>query len=433
MHNKAPHSTPAHCAAAARRRRYGPLLLVALLLAVLTPAAGAQEEDDEAEEPSSGWEFVPGAAADFAAGLIDPSELEASGLDPSELVPSPAGALEAGFDPRGLFIDHIDVRLLPLVFRILDPWARPIPDLGPDDLEASIGEASVPVAAVDWYGSYETPEVAAAWSERDDAQADWHDPSDWHDPVDGAAAGLAPDGARHLVIFMQIGEHDHVGLDRGLIWGHLKSLPGLERLLRSLGPSDRVALISHGAHMELWHDFTSDHRAVHDLLFDTVGYGEPETRPRAGGGPSLARAFEHYGIRDITNTAEAMRVLAEALAEIPGIKDVLYIGWSFAGPKGELKSAITTLSDHQSVVSVLVSKQSDSWRGGTLEALATYTGGIIEGTLRFPGRSVDRMIRSLSGHYVVSLDLSGRDDLEGELVLRVKGREAKIVSRPYVF
>ena len=402
------------------RRRLTILTVLLTLAAVSIPTFGQEDTDPpEEDELSSGWEFVPGGAAHVAAGLIEPAELGETGGD----------GWAAGFDPQGMFIDHVDVRLLPLVFRILDPWAQPIRDLRPEDLEATIGEETVPVAAVDWYGTYETPAVNDPLSRRGALEGVGEEEM-LAEPADAFDVGTE---TRHLVIFVQIGEHDHVGLDRRLVWGHLKALPGLERLLHNLGPEDRVALVSHGSHMELWHDFTDDHQAIQNLLFDTIGYGEPESVPRAEEGPSLARAFEFYGIRDIANTAEAVRVLAEALAEIPGIKDVVYIGWSLAGAQDDLQAALRTLREHQSVVSVIVSKQSNNWRGGNLEAMAVHTGGTIEGTLQFPGRAVDRISRSLAGHYVVSFDLSGRDDLEGPLVLRVKGREAKIVARPYVF
>jgi len=64
-----------------------------------------------------------------------------------------------------------------------------------------------------------------------------------------------------------------------------------------------------------------------------------------------------------------------------------------------------------------------------LRTVAADTGGTYEKTNRYSQQAVEKLIRAISGYYVLTLDRSGLSDPLPDLEIRVPGRQARILIR----
>ncbi|MEM1178804.1 MAG: hypothetical protein AAGM22_10715 [Acidobacteriota bacterium] len=317
----------------------------------------------------------------------------------------------------GAFSDEIVVEILSLRVRILDPLGQPVTGLRPEDVVASIGDAPVPVTAVDFED----------YASRGDEMPETFDEAPREAALEFSVVEAPP---RQVVILMQIGGHDVAFLEPSYVRGHQQSLPGIRGLIDSLAPGDWVALLAYDVRLKVWSDFTQDHAAVKAMLPDTIGFATPPRPKPSPRGPSLLRAIRPGLFEDATNPGLAMTVIAGGLDHTPGEKDIVYVGWDIGGHHHTLSALLRSGVR----VSVLDVTQADAHLlGGPLMKVAYATGGTYESIFRWPQRAPRRIARSISGHHTITLDIEAARDAKGPLKITVPGRDVAIHMRRYTF
>ncbi len=340
------------------------------------------------------------------------------------------------------FIEEITVAQRQIVARIVDSRGAPLPDLVPRDLVARVGKREVPVVAIDWHSSRrpaaETATISpailpAVLPATADALPRRGEPLL---PIEGEPVG-EPAG-KLVVLFVQIGHHMVVTLDETTIGGHLKILPHVRGLVRGLHPDDLVAVVSFDSRLKLWHDFTRDREVIAETLWDSIGFGRPPSRPTAAA-PSLAAHFDFDAARRAANTEEALKVLADALTPLPGVKELIYLGWGLGRyTQGfgmimptSYNEAVTKLASAQATVHVLdVTQASGHALASGLKSVAVATGGTYASTYDFASRKVDELARVISGYYVVTIDRSDRPEVRGRLRIELREKDGTVLFRP---
>ncbi len=352
--------------------------------------------------------------------------------------PSPSGEPAPGQDgePRATFGDSLDVAISFHIVRVLDQNGTPVLDLGPEDFRA-IGEAGEPRTV-----------VAAEWHDSGRAVEHWTTPrrGTTLPPVEAAEAteAVAPAGARLaglpgklVVVFVQ------ADFNGRRIYGHLKQLPNVAKLLSTLPPRDRVAVVGFDSHMELWQDFTTDRGAAREAVWMAIHFGaDPPAAARRPeiDTPSLATRLDADAMADAAFAENALELLGDALAAFPDDeKVVLFLGWGlgrygFGGFRmrpDDYPQAVAALRRSNASVFVLdiMDATSHTLEIG-LKRVAAQTGGVYVRTATNPMQAFRRVAQALSGHYLLSLDRSGGST--GPVIFSVRGRErqTRVLAHP---
>ncbi len=319
--------------------------------------------------------------------------------------------------------EEITVSLFSVIARIVDSRGEPLSDLSPSDLVVRVGSQEIPVLSLDWFSSgSESAQVPVAElaEARGLARSGELAMAETRDLVDG----------KLLVLFLQ------VDFEPSRLAGHLKLLPDIEKLLQSLAPNDRVAILSFDSHLKLWQDFSRNRETTFETLKQAVSTGTPVAR--RGQAPSLYEHFDQRTAKDVTNPERALEVIADSLALIPGQKDILYLGWGLGQYVGgvvqmtpDYAPAVRALDAADATVFVLDVSQSDSHSLELgLQQVAAHTGGTYSKTFHFASQAVKRLARSLSGHYVINLDRSALPGAKGRLTISLRARTGSVLFKP---
>lgn len=327
--------------------------------------------------------------------------------------------------PDTTFEDEITVSLSTVVVRAVDTWGRPILDLGPNDFRALVGGEEVPVLAVDWVTSSEPAEAPALTSETAETAGE-------------PEAVLAPEVAaaregKLVVFFVQ------ADLEKSRISGHMRLRPHLHQMLGTLAPEDLAAVVSYDSHLKLRLDFTRDLDAVRAALDRSMIFGE-EPEVVVSEPVSLARRFDAAAGRRAASPERALEVTAKAVKSLPGEKTMIYVGWGlgrFGGGGVKMTPAFApamrALKAARMAVFVLDVTSADSHDlGAGLQIAAETTGGLYLSTFRLPSLATEILSRTISGHYVLTLD-SDRlpEGAMGALRIELRDRHrGSVLARP---
>jgi hypothetical protein len=434
---------------AAVRLRLSHALASALLALLLTsaPAVGQGPPPDPPADPPA--DPPPGSAAGPAGVPLPdlgdedvPRRPALAPPPPSAAASAPSSSPAAGpgepgeqagqADPQAAFGDVVNVVNATFVVRVLADDGSPVLGLGGDSFVAvdETGER-LPVVAVEWVASGEAVESWEAQS-RDQVGP----PPD----VGLHAAGptsprLAELPGKLVVVFVQ------ADFNGPRIYGHLKMLPNVARLLYTLAPRDRVAVVSFDSHMELWQDFTTDREAARYAVWRAVHFGadppagRPRSRPR---GPSLAAHLDEAEMAGAAYAENALELLGNALQAFPDDKVVLYVGfglgrYGFGGfqmrPNDYPQAREALRRSNASVFVLDVMDAASHTLEIGLQQVAADTGGLYVRTATNPMQAFRRMAQALSGYYVVTVDASGRERKKVELSLDGVGRGTRLLVR----
>lgn len=331
-----------------------------------------------------------------------------------------AGQLVRGDDrPAEAFRDSLDVHRIEVDVRVIDRRGEPIPGLGAADFRVRIGGREVTVEAVEWS---DVPSPAGDAAEGGEASA--RRPGRQARPE-----AVEPRTGRLIVVFFQTADF----YMESKASGHLRMLPRIQGWIDSLAPGDRVALLRYGARLDLDTDFTTDHdlarRAVHRVILgrpDPTERAAPETAaPPATTGPSLADHLDPEAARRAASPEKALRLVAEALTEIPGPKALVWVGWGLGTrhfgrvqSERDYEPAMTALETGRTAVFVLDVSEADyhTLEDG-LRQVAWASGGTYSGTWHFPDTAVRLLDQALAGRYTLVLAAPRLE--EGEHRLRI--------------
>ena len=310
------------------------------------------------------------------------------------------------------FIDRIAVERVLLDLRIVDSAGRPLLGLGPSDVAVTVDGNPAVVDSLRWVSS--TTPYAEGLA-----------------PEEAAAAGVEPAPAgRLIVLFFQkdISESTRVT-------GLMRMKGRAAKLLDSLQPEDRVAILSFDTQLRLWTDFTTDRHRLRriverSILMENPAQFVPEDPP------SLAASFDDDDARRAASAEAGLLVLARALAPLPGTKSVAFFGFGLGQLSGgrvsmlpEYEAARQALKDARaSVFSLDVTDADYHDLELGLQQVAGDTGGFYVKTHLFPALAMDRLEGALAGYYSLSFEKpflpKGAHDIEVRLV----GRKGEVLS-----
>jgi len=354
---------------------------------------------------------------------------------------SPAGAArpQDKQDPKdqdkkdaASFTGVIDVAIVSVVVRVVDTWGRPILGLKPEDFRVRAGKREIPVTGLDWIG--ESGVEGPAQSETSPVPA----PSVQEEST-AEALPTPPASGKLVVFFVQ------ADLTPTRISGQLRLRPFTRKLLATLSPRDRVAVVSYDSHLKLWQDFTADRDATHATLDQAMLFGdEPARSDLAAGDPiSLADHFDRADAFAAASPERALEILGRALEPLKGEKTMVFLGWGLGrfSPSGisgvqmtpAYKPAVRALRAAHASVFVLdvTSADGHSLEAG-LEGIAEATGGMYLSTFRLPDQATGILAKAISGHYLLTLDRAQLSSEPGAVSIELREKSGTVLARPVV-
>jgi len=316
-------------------------------------------------------------------------------------------------DPRAS--GSITVERLVLDVHVTDSRGKVIPDLVADDFEVRIGGSSAEIDTVEFI-AFERNASTLPPRRLD---------SERRVEIGGESRG------RMIVLFFQ------TDFARQRVKGQMRILHHLDRMIETIEPYDRVAVVQHDSHLRIRQDFTSDHaklrRAIRESL--SVGGGTtPESVPE----PSLLEELDPDQMRNAATPERALLLLGNALSKFEGPKTMLMLGWglghfSRSGVRMDHLYTPARKALELSRTSVFVLDISDADYHSLEVALikvAEDTGGFYVKTHLFPTMAMDRFTRTIEGRYevVVKRPISVSAGRSHPVQVRVKQRGATALA-----
>jgi VWFA-related protein len=237
---------------------------------------------------------------------------------------------------------------------------------------------------------------------------------------------------RTIVLFIQTDFARHPTRTHG----QLNFLRYTDEMIEAFAPEDRFAVFSFDSHLKFRLDLTSDKKQVIDAITDSISIDHPPPPPVVAE-PSLAKHLDREAMRRAAHSETALLLVAHALKFVPGPKSLLLLGWGLGERsafgvrmKNDWKAARYALDAARVSIFALDTSYADyhDLEIG-LATAAAETGGFYAKTHLFPGIAVERLHRTLGGHYELTLRAS--QSLKPDthpLDVRVKRRGARILA-----
>lgn len=318
--------------------------------------------------------------------------------------------LLAGVQDPPRYTEKVNVARVLIDARAIDGRGRPLPGLAASNFQVKIDGRPARVESVQW--------VAGALAESD------MNPGPY--PV-----GSMPAVEGRLVVFLF-----QKSLESSRVTGFMRMLLNLRSFLDAFTRHDRLAVLSFDTRLRLWLDFTADMDRVRDVFARNLLFGGPAPVSEARF-PSLRATLEAHRA-DRTYTIEsALRLIADALAPLPGAKTVVLVGHGFGrlGAGGVLMENDyddTREALQRARVSVfsldVTDADSHSLETG-LRMVAEDTGGFFERTHIFSRRALDRLGAALAGHYVLIVEKPDAKRGVHRIEVKLKDRDGSVLAR----
>jgi VWFA-related protein len=273
---------------------------------------------------------------------------------------------------------EITVERIIIDAHVIDPKGNPIEDLRPSDFRVRIDGKPAEVEAVEWIPAERDvlPQI-----------------------VDEEPASTPPPG-RLLIFFFQ------TDFQRARVRGQMRMISYAIQFLETLLPGDRVAVVQFDSHLKVRQDFTADREKLRQAITKSLLIHEvppPEPVPL----PSLQSRLNFEEARRAASPERALFLLGNALLPIPGPKSLIMFGWGLGrytavGVYMERDYTLARRALEQARTAVFSLDISDadyhSLEVGLKKASAD-TGGFYVKTHLFPKFAMDKLQRTLSGHY----------------------------------
>lgn len=307
-------------------------------------------------------------------------------------------ALLVAATARAQVTESITVARILLDVRVTDYQGEAILDLDADDFAVEIEGRKAKIESVTW-----VPDTAAAR-----AIAGVDEP----EPLPDTDESPAPSG-RLFVVFVQT----DFSRATSRLAGQMKFFQQVNQIIDSLEPEDRVAVFSFDSHLKFRLDFMNDKARILGAIKDSTSIDEPSWPPVVPN-PSLARRMDREQMKKVSTSEAALVLVGNALRPIPGPKNLLLMGWGLGERVGgqvvmrrEYPIAKRVLESARATVFALDTTDADyhDLELGMQKAAAD-TGGFYAKTNRFPQIAINRLQRTLQGHY--ELEVRRPDDLK---------------------
>jgi VWFA-related protein len=293
--------------------------------------------------------------------------------------------LPAQQPPR--FTERVDVPRIILDARVIDDRGDPVLGLDAGDFRVRIDGKPARVETATWVGGVDMERRAL--------------PS-------GAPAQATPPRGRsgRLVVFLF-----QKDLEPSRIVGLLRMLLKSRDFLDTLGPNDRVAILSFDSYLKVWTDFTNDREVLDRVLAHGVLFERPPIL-EASGTPSLVRGLDPRRSRRTYTIEGALEAIGGALAPFDGSKSLVLVGHGFGrlsrgrvdmeNEYGPARHAL--VASRTAVFSLDVTEADYHSLEAGLELVAEQTGGFYARTHIFPDNAVRRLSGALAGYYVLFVE-----------------------------
>ncbi len=284
--------------------------------------------------------------------------------------------------------ERITVERILIDARVTDSYGNPITSLKPDNFRVRIDGKPSKVESVDWI-----PETAAA---RELAEID-RPPAE----VNTTLNVPAPRG-RLFVFFFQTDFARHPSR----VLGQMDILQRIDSFLDFLEPDDRVAILSFDSHLKFRLDFSDNKAQIAAAMNDAILINEPNTPPIVPM-PSLRSRLDPAAMKKAATPDDALLILGNALRPIPGPKSMIFFSWGmgrYSGGRVYMEhgyaAARQALEGARVSVFSLDFTQADAHSLAVgLGKVAEDTGGFYASTFRFPAIAIERLHKTLAGHY----------------------------------
>jgi hypothetical protein len=312
--------------------------------------------------------------------------------------------------------------------RVTEFAGEPITDLVAADFDVRIGGKRAIVESAEWIpdtvdgwqlavgGGPSTPDASAPSS------------SDSRQPP---TANRQPPG-RLIVLFVQT----DFARNTWRVTGHMKFLQYADALLDTFTPEDRIAVFSFDSHLKFRLDFSTDRDAIREALRQTLFIDYPPPPPMVPS-PSLAAYLDRDKMRRAAQSETGLMLVANAMRSMAGTKSILLLGWglgertsSGVSMRHQWRDARAAIDAARASLFALDTTDADyhTLEAGLIAA-AEQTGGFYAKTHIFPRIAIERLQRTLSGHYELTLRAPGNLGAgTKELSVRVKRRGATVLA-----
>lgn len=312
--------------------------------------------------------------------------------------------------------ESIDVVRILFDVRVTEYGGDPILGLDPGDFNVTIAGRKVNVESVRWVDETTGIVISAKGVETPDAS----------DEIVEEKRG------RLIVIFVQT----DFAREPSRVAGQLNFLKHAEAMIDAFADEDRIAVFSFDSHLKFRLDFTSDKEKVKEQIRAALRTDTPPPPPIVPN-PALASRLNADEMKNAANSETALVLLGNSLRQIEGPKTLLLLGWGLgvrSGDRVEMRpqwtAARRALDAARTSIFSLDTTVADyhDLQVGLMKA-AEDTGGFYAKTHNFPQLAVDRLQRTLTGHY--ELELRRPDGLARgthPVVVTVKNRNALVMA-----
>lgn len=286
--------------------------------------------------------------------------------------------------------ETITVERILIDARVTEGNGDPILALGPADFRVRIDGKPATIESAEWVP--DTAGARAVSAATSDVQED-------------TLETPAPAG-RLLIFFFQT----DFSREPVRVNGQMKVLAYADQILDGLDPDDRVAVFSFDSHLKFRLDFSSDREKIREASHAAIEIDDPP-RPPLVPSPSLSRHVPAAALRDVKTPEQALFLLGNALRSIPGPKSLVLFGWGLGNLSngrvhmdGYYAVAQRALEQSRTSVFSIDITQAD-WHSlaSGLGKAAADTGGFYAETFTFPQLAVERLLRTLEGHYELTV------------------------------
>jgi VWFA-related protein len=313
--------------------------------------------------------------------------------------------------------ETITVQRVLVDIRVTTDRGEPVTDLAPADFEVKIADKPAVVESAEFVRDVADKSSSLRVAEEPARRLD-----------DSATRQLG----RTIILFVQTDFARHPTRTQG----QLNFLRYARDMVAAFAPEDRVAVFSFDSHLKFRLDLSTDKQQIIEALTDTISIDHPPPPPVVPE-PSLAPHLDRDAMRRAAQSEKALLLVAYALRQVPGPKSLLLLGWGLGERtpygvhmKRDWEAARRALDAARTSIFALDTSYADyhDLEIG-LQTAAAETGGFYAKTHLFPGIAVERLQRTLSGHW--ELTLRAAQSLKADthaLDVRVQRRGARVLA-----
>jgi VWFA-related protein len=317
------------------------------------------------------------------------------------------------------FREKVDVERVVIDARAVDGRGQPILGLAATSFQVKVDGKPVALESATWVTG--TP------------------PDELLPGVEGDAAAAAPEGdvvvgglprGRLIVMLFQ------KDFDPSRLTGLLRMQSKAVKFLDTLGPEDRVAVLTFDYHLKLWQDFTGERGRLRQVIQQSLFFGKFPSGQSVDP-PSLAENFDFDAAKRASEPESALLLIARALQPLRGVKSLVFFGWGMGRLSGshvflaaDYGPARQALLDARTTVFTLDVTDADyhTLEVG-LEQVAADTGGFYAKTHLFPTLAMARLEGALAGHYLLVFEKPGYKRGPHRVEVKLQGIKGDVLAK----